>query len=386
MIFLLLLLLISTNFIQCKDFENSLNEVLKVKAAKLYKSNKSGTNEVDIVSNTPGLNQVVNSIMNTINLQILGLYEANELREFKEIKAEQRFTQQPNLDMRRLTYKAIFETGIGNSVKPFYTNIRHLSIGERLIIQSSKFSFAAKRNKTAGMRCNKSHISIIQNKCKNDLKCALKELISKTEIKDVEKAGINSKSKGALEGELEDIKVINMKKKITNGSDLVKGIIGGIREELKSVEEKKSSSNLVELLIPQPPNRNADTNFENDNLDTNNDYKNSTISSRSLFQHLTIPDIFENSIGENHPIKKKTYRRSLPPGAELELEEFFARQSKRNFTENDSKASIGARAKYQMMREHKRLTENGNPYKPSDINNKIPFINENSYVAGVETD
>ncbi|KAL5369188.1 putative signal peptide-containing protein [Cryptosporidium parvum] len=355
---LLLLLLISIDFIQCEDFENNKDKIFEAKAAKIGQSNKYNKIEkASSVSNAlENSKESLKKINRTANFQILSLGEVYALREFNELGGVNKLIQRPAPSLQRLTYRSIFGKETSGQLRFICMNPHHLSIGERLIIQSSKFSFSVNRNQFVNARSQLSHISIVQNKHNNDLRRALEGLIS-----NAEKTRINKEESKINEL---DSKQIKGKKKLVIQEDFVKGVIDSIKQEQGLLKEKKLSSNSVDLVIPPPPNKSPDLDFEDNNLDTNNDLKNSTASSRSLFEHLKIPDIEDNVHTSNCLNGEKTPRK-LPPGAELELEEFFARQSKRTSGKNSPRASSGYGNKQLILSKHNRSAKNSNPYKPS---------------------
>ncbi|CUV05649.1 unnamed protein product [Cryptosporidium hominis] len=375
---LLLLLLISVDFIQCEDFENNKDKIFKAKATKISQSNKYNKIEkASSVSNyLENSKESLKKINRTANFQILSLGEVYALREFNELEGANKLIQGSAPSLQRLTYRSIFGKETSGKLRLICMNPHHLSIGERLIIQSSKFSFFVNRNQFLNVRSQVSHISIMQNKHDNDLRRALEGLIS-----NAEKTRIN-KEKSQI-NEL-DSKQIKEKKKLIIQEDFVKGIIDGIKQEQDLLKEKKLSSNSVDLVIPQPPNKSSDLDFEDNDQDTVNDFKNSTASSRSLFEHLRIPDIEDNLPTSNRLNGEKTPRK-LPPGAELELEEFFARQSKRTSGKNSPRASSGYGNKRLISSKYNRSAKDGNPYKPSvSTKNNVPYLVATSHMAGAD--
>ncbi|KAL3128654.1 putative signal peptide-containing protein [Cryptosporidium hominis] len=375
---LLLLLLISVDFIQCEDFENNKDKIFKAKATKISQSNKYNKIEkASSVSNSlENSKESLKKINRTANFQILSLGEVYALREFNELEGANKLIQGSAPSLQRLTYRSIFGKETSGKLRLICMNPHHLSIGERLIIQSSKFSFFVNRNQFLNVRSQVSHISIMQNKHDNDLRRALEGLIS-----NAEKTRIN-KEKSQI-NEL-DSKQIKEKKKLIIQEDFVKGIIDGIKQEQDLLKEKKLSSNSVDLVIPQPPNKSSDLDFEDNDQDTVNDFKNSTASSRSLFEHLRIPDIEDNLPTSNRLNGEKTPRK-LPPGAELELEEFFARQSKRTSGKNSPRASSGYGNKRLISSKYNRSAKDGNPYKPSvSTKNNVPYLVATSHMAGAD--
>ncbi|TRY51889.1 Uncharacterized protein CTYZ_00002007 [Cryptosporidium tyzzeri] len=372
---LLLLLLISIDFIQCEDFENNKDKIFKAKAAKTNQSNKYNKIEkASSVSNAlENSKESLKKINRTANFQILSLCEVYALREFNELEGANKLIQRSALSLQRLTYRSIFGKETSGQLRFIQMNPHHLSIGERLIIQSSKFSFSVNRNQFINVRSQVSHISKVQNQHGNDLRCALEGLIS-----NAEKTRTNKERSQINELDSEQIKE---KKKLFIQEDFVKGIIDGIKQEQDLLRQKKLSSNSVDLVIPQPPNKSSDLDFEDNVQDTTNNLKNSTASSLSLFEHLKIPDIGDNLLTSNCLNGEKTPRK-LPPGAELELEEFFARQSKRTSGKNSPRASSGYVNKQLMLSKHNRSAKDGNPYKPSvSKKNNMPFLVDTNHMA-----
>ncbi|KAK9172989.1 hypothetical protein CmeUKMEL1_02375 [Cryptosporidium meleagridis] len=363
---LLLSLLISVNFIQCEEFENYNDKIFKSKAAKISQSNKYNTiRKADIVLNTPeNTEELFNKINKIANFQILNLSEVNALREFNEYERAKKLIQRSTPSVQRLTYSSIFIKESSEHLRFACINSLHLSMAERLIIQSSKFSFAINRNQALKTRSQVPHITVVQNKHNNDLRSALEGLISNSEKAEMKRQKCQGNELG--------LKQVKEKKKLVVQEEFVKSVIDSIKQKQGLLKEEMLSSNSVDLVIPQPPNKSSDLDFEDDNQGKTNDFKNNT-ASRSLFQNLKIPTIDDSLSANNHLNGDKTLRK-LPPGAELELEEFFAKQSKGTFGKNSPRASSGCGSKQLILSKNNKSAKNGNPYKPSESKRNIPYL------------
>ncbi|OII72078.1 uncharacterized protein cubi_01411 [Cryptosporidium ubiquitum] len=356
----LFLILLTTHFIQCEDLEHSKNELFRTEFVNNNESKKYNLVNTSSLSNTWKTTKeaIANNVSKMFSFQILNLDQVISARELMDYVTTG-ISCVPNLSLQRLTYETVFNSGIQKLERSLNLNSHHLSIGERLIMQSSKQSFSLSKIKNKNDKGNLSRIFVTQHQTNNDLKCALKESITNVEKK-IEKARVNEPRKSPMEGELKDIEIIKSKRKIMSGDDVLEKVINDARR-LKLTEMRKSNLNSVDLIVPVPPNLDENTSFNSiNNLDIPNDHENNSADSQNLFRHLSIPELFE---GSNGSVESKKRNRRLPPGAEKELEEFFARQSKNISDDIHSKAIIERRTKLSKVSECNE-SRSGNPYRP----------------------